>query len=399
MPWLSSVVRQERLAGRRRPGRSVAEDPAQDSGWPPSELRGRRERFAALIRAERPAILTSYANSLEASRSPVIADPRACDQAMMDASEILADVAASVHGSDIQTDGRYEMLPWIAGPAGAESQLSPADLLRAAETFFDVTVGSLASHVKDDPELLPCFTTAIVALNENISRRIREATLAYTGYLLERVDQAHIDERHRIARDLHDRLGEGMSVALRQLELHELTSNSDALTPSPRAAMAKDAIAEAMRRLRVVTSDLRQESVRSLEKALIQYIDATARDVAADADVRLRVSGDETWASPTIIDQAFLIIREAIRNALRHGSPGMVLIGVALAPHQLRAWVEDDGRGFVPGPRADPVSGGTGLTSMRERAALIGGRLTISSLPGQGTHVELLVPLPGHRDE
>ena len=190
-----------------------------------------------------------------------------------------------------------------------------------------------------------------------------------------------------------------MSVALRQLELHELTSETDPPTPSPRAAMAKEAIAEAMRRLRVVTSDLRQESVRSLERALIQYIDAAAGDVAANADVRLRVSGDETWASPTIIDQAFLIIREAIRNALRHGTPRMVLIGVALAPHELRAWVEDDGCGFVPGPRRDPVSAGTGLISMRERAALIGGRLTVSSIPGQGTYVELLVPLPGCRDE
>ena len=377
----------------------MAEDPSEDPGWPPSKVRERHERFAALIRAERAAILTSYANSLEASRSPVIADSRASRQAMIDASEIIADVAARVQGSDIQTDSRYEILPWIIGPAGAGSQLSPADLLRAAGIFFDVTASSLASHVKDDPELLPCFTTAIVALNENISRRIRKATLAYTGYLLERVDQAHIDERHRIARDLHDRLGEGMSVALRQLELHELTSNTDPLTPNPRAPMAKDAIAEAMRRLRVVTSDLRQESVRSLETALIQYIDAAARDVATDADVRLRVSGDETWASPTVIEQAFLIIREAIRNALRHGTPRMVLIGVALAPHELRAWVEDDGCGFVPGPRPDQASAGTGLTSMRERAALIGGRLTVSSIPGQGTHVEFAVPLPGHRDE
>ncbi len=114
------------------------------------------------------------------------------------------------------------MLAWMIGEARAESRLSPADLLRAAGAFFDVTVSSLGGHVKDDPELLPCFITAVVALNESISRRIREATLAYTGYLLERVDQAHIDERRRIARDLHDRLGEGMSVALRQLELHEL---------------------------------------------------------------------------------------------------------------------------------------------------------------------------------
>jgi signal transduction histidine kinase len=377
----------------------VAEDPARDSGWPPSEVGERHERFAALIRGERAAILTSYAKSLEALRSPVIAEPRARDQAMADASQIIADVAASVQGSETRVGGRYEMLPWMTGAARTESQLRPADLLRAATAFFDVTVNSLARHVKDHPELLPCFSTAIVALNENISGRIREATLAYTGYLLERVDQAQIDERRRIARDLHDRLGEGMSVALRQLELHELTSGKDPLTPSPRAAMAKDAITEAMRRLRVVTSDLRQDSVRSLEKALIQYIDSVAGDLAAAADVRLRVSGDETWAPPAVIDEAFLILREAIRNALSHGAPRMMLIGVALAPHELHAWVEDDGCGFVLVHRAASVFAGTGLAAMRERAALIGGRLTIASVPGQGTHVELLVPLPGHHDE
>jgi signal transduction histidine kinase len=283
----------------------------------------------------------------------------------------------------------------MASTVQAENQLSVADLLRASTALFDVTVSSLASHVKDDPELLPCFTAVIVTLNESISSRIREATLAYTSYLLERVDQAQIDERRRIARDLHDRLGEGMSVALRQLELHELTSGKDPLIPSPRAAMAKEAIAEGMRRLRAVTSDLRQDSVRNLEKALIQYIDSAAGEGTVPADVRLRVSGDETWASPAVIGEAFLILREAIRNALRHAAPRLVLIGVAVAPHELYAWVEDDGRGFVLGSHAASVPADNGLTSMRERVALLGGRLTIVSVPGRGTLVELLVPLPG----
>jgi signal transduction histidine kinase len=257
-------------------------------------------------------------------------------------------------------------------------------------------VDSLADRVQGDPELVPWFAKAVVALNESISVRIREATLAYTGYLLERVDQAHLDERRRIARDLHDRLGEGMSAAFRQIELHELDLAGEEGQPARgrRAAKAKEAITEAMRRLRVVISDLRHEPVRSLEKALIEYIDS----LAADADVRLRVSGDETWAPSSVVDEAFLILREAIRNALRHGRPRMVLIGVALAPHELRAWVEDDGRGFLPAPSPDPVSTGTGLASMRERAALLGGRLAVTSVPGQGARVELLVPLPGRDD-
>jgi signal transduction histidine kinase len=361
----------------------------------PGAVSERREHFATLIRAERVAILASYAKSLEALISPDVAESGARDRAMVNGAGIIVDVVASVQGVGSQIDGRYPMLAWMADRETAEGHLNPADLLRAAVTFFDITVNALARHVMDHPQLLPCFVTAILALNESISRRIREAALADAGYLLERVDQAHIDERRRIARDLHDRLGEGMSAALRQLELHEITGGKDRLTAKPRVAIAKEALTEAMRRLRVVTSDLRQESISNLERTLVQYIDS----VAADADVRLRVSGDETWAPPTVIDESYLIIQEAIRNALSHGTPQMVLIGVALTPHELHAWVDDDGRGFVPTKAAGPASTGTGLASMRERAGLMGGRLTIASVPGNGTHVGFVVPLPGHRDE
>lgn len=182
-----------------------------------------------------------------------------------------------------------------------------------------------------------------------------------------------------------------MSVALRQLDLHEVDSEPGPATPAPRVAMARQALTETMRRLRLMISGLRQDSIRSLEKALVRCIDSAD----ADAEVRLRVSGDERWAPPPVIDEAFLIIREAVRNALAHGSPRLVLIGVALAPHELLAWVEDDGTGFMPGQARDSGSAGTGLASMRERAAMLGGQLRIASVPGQGTVVELLVPLPG----
>ena len=373
-------------------------DLAREVNRAPCGTGDRRTDFAALIRAEAAAILASYAESLAALHSPVMAEPQTRDQAKTNAAEIIADVAACVEGGDIHADDRYAMLTWMIGEGRPDTKVSPADLLRAAAVFFDVTVSALARHVQADPGLLPCFTTGVLALNERINKTIRETSLVYTGYLLERVDQAQIEERHRIARDLHDRLGEGMSVALRQLELHELNLETDPDAHAARTTMAKDAIVEAMRRLRVVTSGLRQDSVRSLEKALIQYIDSVAPDIAS-ADVRLRVSGDETWAPPVVIDETFLIIREAIRNALKHGRPQLVLIGVALAPHELHAWVEDNGRGFAASERTDPGSSGTGLTSMRERAALIGGRLTIASVPGQGALVELLVPLPGSRDD
>ncbi|HEU5385064.1 MAG TPA: ATP-binding protein [Streptosporangiaceae bacterium] len=368
------------------------------------------ERLAELIRTERGAILAAYASSLRDLASPIVTNPWAREQAMRDAAEIIGDVAAIVAGNEIRPGDHGEFPALLTGEAQADSRLGPVDLLRAASVFFEVTVRSLGRHVRADPDLLSCFVTAVVALNESIGRRIREATHAYAGLLLERVDQAHIEERRRIARDLHDQLGESMSVALRQFELYELASERDLAaggawaaslpglsvreTPVPappaRGESVREAITETMRRLRVVTSDLRQEAVRSLENSLVMYLDS----VSSETDVRLRVSGNENWVPPAVIGEAFLITREAIRNALTHGFPQTLLIDIILAPHELHAWVEDDGCGFLVGE----ASAGIGLSSMRERAALLGGRLTVASTPGQGTQLELLIPLTEARD-
>jgi signal transduction histidine kinase len=359
----------------------------------PALLSG-RERFAALVTADRAAILASFAERLEAMHNPVSGDSRARDQAMANAMEAIADITGSLRAGRVKIDDRYKLLAGAIGEARAEAQVSPSDSLRAAEAFFDVTVTSLARHVENDPALLPCFVRAVLVLSDSISLRVRHATLPYTEYLLDRVHQAHLDERHRIARDLHDQLGEGLSVALRHLELHEIAIAKEGYPSTPRTKIAKDALTDGMRRLRLVTSDLRQDSVASLGKALLTYVESTA----TEARVRLRISGDETWASQTVVDEAFLIIREAIRNALTHGDPQLVLVGVALTPDNLRGWVDDDGRGFVVADSAAPDFGGNGLTSMRERAGLIGGHLTVVSVPGQGTHVELFVMLTSHRD-
>jgi signal transduction histidine kinase len=131
----------------------------------------------------------------------------------------------------------------------------------------------------------------------------------------------------------------------------------------------------------------------SLEKALLGFIE-DARVGAVD--IRLRVNGDETWASAAIRDESFLILREAVLNALRHGEPTMVIVRADIAPHELRASVKDDGKGFDP--RRGSASGGIGLSSMRERSEIIGGTLTICSELTRGTQLELLVPLPGLAD-
>ena len=232
----------------------------------------------------------------------------------------------------------------------------------------------------------------VFAINKWVGRQIRGSADGDMAEYENRVHEARLDERRRVARELHDRLGEVLTVGLRQLDLEEIT---DPEGPGSQSVIAREVLVEAMRRLRLVTSGLRDEPVTSFEKALVDYLNR----VCADANVHLVVIGDESWAPAEIIDEAFLIVREALRNALTHGAPQSVVVGVEVTRRQIRAWVDDDGTGFVCGDDAESPAAGTGLAAMRERAALLGGSVSIVSKPDHGTSVELTVPLPGHRHE
>jgi signal transduction histidine kinase len=232
----------------------------------------------------------------------------------------------------------------------------------------------------------------LFGLNKWVGRQIRGTADGDMAQYENRVHEARMDERRRIARELHDRLGEVLTVGLRQLDLDEIIGPE---IPEGQSAIAREVLVEAMRRLRLVTSGLRDEPVTSFEKALADFLNR----VCADADVHLVVIGDETWASAKLIDEAFLVVREALRNALNHGVPQSVVVGVEVTRRELRAWVDDDGKGFACGDEAESPAAGTGLATMRERATLLGGALSIVSKPGRGTSVELSVPLPGHGHE
>jgi signal transduction histidine kinase len=232
--------------------------------------------------------------------------------------------------------------------------------------------------------------STLSGLNKWVGKQLRGSGDGDMAQYENRVYGARLDERRRIARELHDRLGEVLTVGLRQLDLDEIMGPE---IPEGQSAVAREVLVEAMRRLRLVTSGLRDEPVTSFEKALVDFLNR----VCADADVHLVVLGDETWASAEIIDEAFLIVREALRNALTHGAPQSVVVGVEVTRRELRAWVDDDGKGFAVGDDAESPAAGTGLATMRERAALLGGTLAITSRHGRGTSVELSVPLAGRR--
>ncbi len=352
-------------------------------------------RFVDACRAE---ILEEFESELHATGNTLSTDPNAVRQALMTAQYVLDDVAATLRAGKVQVNELYKFHAWEVGTSRAASGVHPKASLEAGSLFFRSALTHLARQIaagSDNPTEI--FALVAAGMEESLSRRVREASETYHGFLLNEVQQAQDEERRRIARDLHDRIGHGVSVAHQQLALSELHRRTDPARAAVKIGIAQQAIQEAMEHLRQITSELHpQVPVRSLEKALLGFLEAIEDD---GVSVGLEVNGDESWAEPRVLDESFLIIREATRNALTHGAPSVILMRVDIAPHELQAFVQDNGRGFEP---ARARGRGVGLASMRERAELLGGRLAITSDPGSGCRVDLSVPLkrqPRESDE
>ncbi|MCG5213818.1 histidine kinase [Streptosporangium soli] len=316
-------------------------------------------------------------------------------QLLANADEILNDVAVALEAGKVRSDDPHSRLARDIGTDRAEAGVHPRESLEAASLLFGIALETLGDRLRGHAEYARLFTIVVLSLEHSISTRIRAASASYTSFLLNRMHEVQVEERRRIARELHDRIGHGMSVAHQQLELHEFHRSREPARAVVNVELAGQAVQETMRNLRQVTSELHpHEPLKSLEKALLGYLGSV--DTKA-MTVHLHVNGDETWASPEVRDESFLIFREAARNALAHSGASVILIRIDIAPHELLGFVKDDGHGFCPEEATRKQS--MGLISMRERAQLLGGTVTVTSEPQEGTCVELHVPLHGRLGE
>ena len=342
--------------------------------------------LAELIRESVPAIQVEFEAALLSVDSPLLKDELSRTQVMAHAREIVEKTAQEIGGP--AGGARYSLARDI-GATRAVSGVHPNESLRAADLLFGAAVRSMASRFTG-PDAARQVTVSSVTLHEVLARALRTAADSYVSVLLNRVHQAQVEERRRISRELHDHIGHGVAIAQRDLELFEIHRESDPERAFNRILNARRGLTDTMEAVRQAISDLRLvEPLESLEKALKLFLEASA-----DPELvrHVEVNGDETWAPPETVEEIFLIIRESLRNTLAHADARQVLVRIDISPDELRATVVDDGRGFDP---AVGRRGGTGLLSMRERAALLGGTLGLTSMPGRGTHVDLRVPLTG----
>jgi signal transduction histidine kinase len=158
------------------------------------------------------------------------------------------------------------------------------------------------------------------------------------------------------------------------------------------AAETADAhLAEEMRKLRDLIAELRPAALDDL--GLGPAIESLAKRqgaigaFAVEVDVDLEAEPRLGRETETAI---YRIVQEALSNAVKHAGARNVSLGVRQLPDRVQVVVQDDGRGFDP----DTVRAGFGLTGMRERALLAGGRLSVTSTDGGPTRVSAVLPLP-----
>ena len=221
-------------------------------------------------------------------------------------------------------------------------------------------------------------------------REALEASRAELRRLSGHLIRVQENERRRIARDLHDDICQRAAALTIEFELllDELGSDS---------ARSR---AESMKRcLKGLVGDLRRFGHR-LHPTILRRLGLSGalREFCFDMESRTQAriewtsEGGEGAArlSPEISLGVFRIVQEAVHNAVRHGEASRIQVHLCWRGGEIWAAVRDDGRGFDPDSDA---SEGLGLISMAERARYLRGSLQVRSAPGQGTEIELRIPV------
>lgn len=317
---------------------------------------------------------------------------------------LIASVAAlGVIAVSIDQSVTYVAFPaliWAAFRFGMRgSTLAIAIVAGAAIGITAHDVGPFSEQPIDDRTLgtqVYVVVTAVTTLILCAVIRERARSAAALAEAKLREEERAVEERHRIARDLHDSVSQALfstnlQTRAAQKELAHEPVRADAL------AQALGAIAEltkgAQAEMRALISELGRDPV---DDGLVVALTRHARTLEAQggASIDVDAGGGEVALDPTVATQLFGIGREALANVMKHSQASTASMRIEAPPGAIVLEIRDDGVGFDAAARHP---GHFGLDSMRSRAAEAGGRLTIDSGPGRGTVVRAEVPVADNR--
>jgi signal transduction histidine kinase/ligand-binding sensor domain-containing protein len=221
--------------------------------------------------------------------------------------------------------------------------------------------------------------------------RVRQLAMQFNRTL-----DARVNERTRIARDLHDTLLQSFQGLLLRFQSILKILPERPLEAMQRLESAIDQAAEAITEGRDAVQGLRTSASESND--LANGIIAIGKELTSDASaphlpaIDVEVEGGPCQLNPVVRDEAYRIAGEALRNAFRHAQAQRVTVEIHYDKRQFRLRVRDDGKGINEEIMQRPPSGHFGLPGMRERAEIVSGHLEVWSKRDMGTEVELTIP-------
>lgn len=234
----------------------------------------------------------------------------------------------------------------------------------------------------------------LLLMNAIISERQSREKLAIANdqlrqYALRIENQATLQERTRIAREIHDSLGHSLTALNLQLETALKLWQSNPVKAQTFLAQAKNLGSQALQDVRQSVSTMRRDPLqgRSLEIAIATL----AQDFHRSTGILPTQHVQLTDSIPTDVSTAiYRIVQEALTNISKYASATGVKIQLIATTTNLELIVQDNGRGF----NLDQNTTGFGLQSMRDRTVALGGYFNINSTPGQGCTITANIPIP-----
>ncbi len=210
-----------------------------------------------------------------------------------------------------------------------------------------------------------------------------------------RIVQSQEEERQRIARDLQERIGQLLANAVLELEYYDRAAENNLQMAREGLLSLKEELREGLSEVRWLISELSPPPLLGdlgLACGLKRYTEKYAARFGIEIDLDL--DGLEERLPGTMEVTIFRIVQESLKNIRKHAGATQVTIHSRRQPDVLVFTIEDNGRGFAPELLADRQAGGLGLINMRDRAALLGGRLQVFNRQAGGVRVVLSVPYP-----
>jgi ligand-binding sensor domain-containing protein/signal transduction histidine kinase len=204
--------------------------------------------------------------------------------------------------------------------------------------------------------------------------------------------QAVLNERNRLAREMHDTLIQGCAGVSALLEAHSSLGDSDSDAKEGLLSCVRTQLRSTINEAREAVWDLRHADGSAT--AIGPILESMTQQVSHEFGVLVdcRISGKAFDVDQSTAHELLMAVREALHNAIRHGQPNKVQVAIDFQTNEFTLQVRDDGCGFDPAAVLASSNGHYGLIGTRERVKRVGGKMVLSSRPGGGTELTFHIP-------